>query len=206
MNASDHQYRKMNIDDDARLVSRNGIDYEDDMEEAQRKLEQLRAQKEELDAFKRRVEEIERQKYEFVEEQNDLGQEMYLAVDKIDAEVESMRSEIAQLEKIRSGLKKNLGILGGIHADSWPQDSVEHQLNRAVEVLETCREDYNDSVDFCMQMKHSKVLTRTRRKKSNVWISFKEGWYRFQQGLAFHVPLVILLAIIYVIHQLLTTP
>lgn len=199
MNPSDYQYRKMSVDEDGRSSNRRGVDYEDDMEEAQRKLEQLRAQKEELDAFKRRAEEIERRKAEFSEDQNELGEKMYLATDKIDSEIESMRTEIAELEQIRACFKKNLAALGGIHPDSWPQEVVEQQLPRAFEVLENCSDDYNDAVDHCMQMKHCKVLTRTKRKKSSAMIGFKEGLLQFQQGLAFHLPLVVLLVVVYLI-------
>lgn len=203
MKSSDHQYRRMRVEEDGRTVNRGGIDYEDDMEEAQRRLEQLRAQKEELDSFKRRAEEIERKKAEFSEDQNELGERMYLATDKLDAEIESMRAEIGELEQIKACFKKNLAVLGGIHADSWPQEAVEQQLSRALDVLDNCNDDYNDAVDHCMQMKHCKVLTRTRRKKSNAMISAKEAIHQFQQGLAFHLPLVILLAIVYLIAVLI---
>lgn len=197
MKPSDPSYRKMNVDENARLINRGGIDYEDDMEEAQRRLEELRAQKEELDAFKRRTEEIERRKADFTDDQNTLGEQMDQAVDKIDAEIDSMRDEIAQLEQIRACFKKNLSVLGGIHADSWPQDTVEQQLSRSFEILENCSEDYNDALDHCMQMKHTKVLARSRRKKNSSWLSLKEGLHQFQQGLAFHLPLVLLLLIVY---------
>lgn len=201
MRASDHQYSKMNVDDDDRYGSRRSGSYDDDMEEAQRKLEELRSQKEELDAYKRRTEEIDRKKAEFIEDQNVVGERLFLATDKIEAELESMRSEMAELEQIRACFKKDLGLLGGIHADSWPQEAVEQHLSRALDVLEACNEDYNDAVDHCLQMKHSKVLTRAKRKKTGMWIGLKDGWLQFQQGLAFHLPLVVLLVIVFLVYS-----
>ncbi len=199
MNSSDRQYRRMNIDDDSYSSNLGKVNHADEMEEMQRKLEDLRTQQEQIDQFKQRMVEAERKKAEFIQDQIDLAERMDVDVEKITAEIESMRNEVAVLEQIRTGFKKNLAVLASINANSWPADTLEQQLDRAVEVLDSCKEEYNDAVEFCMQLNHTKVLGRVRRRKSGMWIGMKEVWYQFQQGFAFHLPLVVLLTIIYLI-------
>lgn len=197
-----HYYSKMRLSDDPYAeTSHNPGNYNDDMEAAQKKLEELRARKEQLDTAKRKAEEIERRKADFIEDQNFIGEQLYIASDKLEMELESMRSEMAELEQIRNCFKRDLATLGSIQAESWAAESMEQQLTRAIEVLDNCNADYNDAVDHCMQMKHSRALTRTKRKKNALLIGAGDFFRQFQQGLAFHIPLAILIALILLIYS-----
>ena len=198
MNNPGSPNRRMNIDDYDRgsALSRDGGD---DMEEAQRRLEELRRQKDELDATKRRMEEFSLKKHRFSESQNELGERMFVAVERIDNELESMKQEMNELEQIRLSFSKNLKVLGAFRTDDWNQDNLDMQMARGDELMEHCESDFNDAIEHCAHMKHCKVLSRTARRSRKVLLTSKEFTTQFLQGLSFHLPLCLILILLYLI-------
>ncbi|MEG2247636.1 MAG: hypothetical protein RSB88_01880 [Akkermansia sp.] len=192
-----NQYQKMNIDESGRL---SGPSYEgaDVMEEAQRHLEELRLQKKKIDEERKKIEDFEIKKSQFSESQEELGRRMADAVDRLEQEIASMNQEVMELDHMRLGFHKDLKFLGGIHCEEWTPDSIDMQLGRAAEVMDHCETDFDDAVEHCSHMKHCKVLTRTKKSR-HVLLTFKEFTTQFLQGLSFHIPLFILLVILYLI-------
>lgn len=198
MNTSGSPQRRMNIDDSSRgsVLPHDGGD---DMEEAQRRLEELRRQKEELDASKRRMEEYAIKKARFAESQNELGERMFIAAERIDQELESMKQEMIELEQIRLSFSKNLKSLGSIRSNEWNQDNLDMQMSRGVELMEHCESDFADAIEHCSHMKHCKVLSRSARRSRKFLLTSREFTTQFLQGLSFHLPLCLILIIIYLI-------
>ncbi|WPX41767.1 hypothetical protein QET93_006635 [Akkermansia sp. N21116] len=201
MKEQEQQYRKMSLDGPPSPVA-GGVPVpvvQDDMEEAQRKLEELRRKKAEIDDYKRRMEEIAQKKARFIADQNELGDRMFSAVERIEQELGSLANEIKELEQIRLCFTKDLKVLGAIRPDDWGQDNLEQQLTDAAEIMDHCEADYNDAVDHCSHMRHTKVLTRSRKSSRRLLISSREFVTQFIQGFSFHLPLFILLVILYAI-------
>lgn len=199
MNTSGGSNRRMNLDEHSRGSVSSRDAGGDDMEEAQRRLEELRKQKDELDAAKRRMEEFSMKKARFAESQNELGERMFIAVERIDQELESMKQEMGELEQIRLSFTKNLKALGAVRTDEWNQENLDMQMVRGEELMEHCESDFADAVEHCAHMKHCKVLSRTARRSKKILLTSKEFTTQFLQGLSFHLPLCLILIILYLI-------
>ncbi len=201
MNEKEQQYRKMNLDGST-SPSAGGVPApvsQDDSDENQRKLEELRRQKAELDERMRIKEEFLQKKTLFSSSQNELGDRMYAALERIDQELESLNNELKELEQIRLCFAKDLKVLGALKAEDWTPQNIDQELAKAGEILDHCLSDYDDAVDHCSRMRHTKVLTRSRRSKRSLMISSREFITQFVQGFSFHLPLFILLVILYAI-------
>lgn len=200
MREQEQQYRKMNLNSPSASEG-GGVPaptVQDDMEDAQRRLEELRRQRAEIEEQKRREEEVAMKKARFAADQNELGDRLYAAVDKIEQELESMQDEAKELEQIRLCFSKDLKVLGSIRSDDWRLDNIEQQLSKAAEIMDHCESDYTDAAEHCSRMRHTKILTRSRGSKK-LLVSSREFVTQFIQGFSFHLPLFILLVILYAI-------
>ncbi len=174
-----------------------------DMEEAQLRLEQLRKEKEEVENSRRRLEEINILKNQFMAQQNELGLRMSRATGLLAREVESLRQESNELEQIHQTLSVKLRTLGTIKPDDWPIEHTEKLIDSSRQTLDHCEEEYADAIQRCTHMQHTKVLNGVRRA-GRIRLTYREFMTQFLQGLSFHLPLLLIAAIIILLIWLLT--
>ncbi len=174
-----------------------------DMEEAQLRLEQLRKEKEEVENSRRRLEEINLLKNQFMDQQNELGTRMANAAELVAREVESLRQESNELEQIHQSLTRNLHSLSMVKPDEWPIEHTENLIAKSQQTLDHCEEKYADAIQQCAHMQHTKVLNSVRRS-GRIRLTYREFMTQFLQGLSFHLPLLIIAAIIVILIKILT--
>lgn len=193
MKPANTQYRRM--DASPGYPSQEDDQVGSDMEQAQLRLEQLRREKEAVETSRRRLEETHTRKARFMDQQNELGERMVNAVDLIAREVESLREESNELEQIHHNLTRSLKMLSTVRPDEWPVEHTDNLVAQGQQVIDRCENEFADAVQQSARMQHTKVLTGARRS-SKVRISAREFMTQFLQGLAFHLPLLLIALII----------
>ncbi len=171
--------------------------------QAQLRLAQLREEKEQIERAKLQEEANHQKQLQFIEKRNELSRLITEAASKIPDEIDSMHAEINELNSLFNDLKQTYKKLSTIKAEDWPSERIDSLIEQYQPLLNDCSEEFSDVVSRNSRMKHTKILNGVRRR-SKIYISGKEFFTQFQQGLAFHLPLLLVALIVLFIIWLIT--
>lgn len=163
--------------------------------QAQLRLAQLREEKEQIERAKLQEEANHQKQLQFIEKRNELSRQITESASKIPDEIDSMRAEIDELNSLFNDLKQTYKKLSNIKAEEWPSERIDSLIEQYQPLLNECSEEFSDVVSRSSRMKHTKILSGVRRR-SKIYISGKEFFTQFQQGLAFHLPLLLVALIV----------
>ncbi len=182
-------------------------------ERAREQAEKLRQQAELLEQQRLQAEQHEREqeqnnirKARFNDELNQTGTSIHNAVRRIERELESMSKEQQELEMVCDCFKHHLQILSALQPERWPSANIAEHLREAQLTLGRAENDFIEAYAYGRKYRHTDVLVN-RPGESNThrltWTKLKEEMAR---GLAFHLPLFILILISWIVYTLITTP
>jgi hypothetical protein len=187
---------EQSLEDDREIVSTT--DY--DAEENQRKLEQLRKEIAANDAKQRELQELESMRWHIEEVRDGLRARIDESVRHIAAERSSMLREVEQLEDIGEAFKGNRQKLDEIIPSDWDNDTLKKYAPQVEIVFRQIESDFDDASAHCQGMKHTEVLC-SPGWKTQLAYNFRMFYWQFLKGLAFHLPLFLLLLIVFLIYN-----
>ena len=136
---------------------------------------------------------------------NELGQKIHNAVRRIERELESMNKEQQELEHVCECFKRHLQILSALQPQMWPPESVSERLREADPKLDRAENDFDEAYALGKKYRHTDVLLHKpgeTREEKLTWRKLREDMAR---GLAFHLPLFLLILLSWVVYILITS-
>ena len=145
-------------------------------------------------------------KARFNDDLNEVGTRIHNAVRRIERELESMSKEQNELELVCDCFKHHLQILSALRPEMWAPDSVSERLQDAQSKLRRAHNDFEEAYAFGNKYNHTDVLLNKPGDTPEPRLTWKNLKEDMARGLAFHLPLFLLILISWVIYILITTP
>lgn len=168
-------------------------------EQARQQAEFYEAQRMQWEAQRRELEQSNEQKVHFNEGLNQLGMKLHNAVRRIDRELESLEKERRDLEEISNCFKRHLQILSSMQPQSWSTEGLKERLREAIVKLDRAENDYEEAYAMRSHFRHTDVLRHRPGENDDSSLSWKTLRDMFAKGLAFHLPLFVLLLITWLV-------
>lgn len=182
-------------------------------ERAREQAEKLRQQAELLEQQRIQAEQQSREleqnnirKARFTDELNRTGTGIHNAVRRIERELESMSKEQQELELVCDCFKHHLQILSALQPERWPTESVSEHLREAQLTLERAENDFCEAYAYGSKYRHTDVLLNRPGETTETRPTWKNLKAEMARGLAFHLPLFVLILISWITYTLITTP
>lgn len=187
---------QMDLESD--LYGRNqGDDYDGKLREAQQQLEVLQMQREELERQKSKLDTLNRRKEEFLHGQVELTERFATSITSIDRELFELRQELDDLEQTRQSFRTYLDRIEKIEPEGWPREELEAELERSLLVLDKAEEEFESAVAAFSGSRSHNIFGPTAPRGAARSDDFRTT---MKNGLAFHMPLVVLGAIALILY------
>ncbi|MBR3926087.1 MAG: hypothetical protein IKJ58_04915 [Akkermansia sp.] len=154
----------------------------------------------------RELEQSTLRKARFNAELNDIGTRIHNSVRRIERELESMNKEQQELEHVCDCFRRHLQILSALQPEIWSAEGLSERLREAQPKLDRAENDFSEAYAYGNKYRHTDVLlTRPGETPAHklTWKNLKE---EMAKGLAFHLPLFLLILISWVTYILISTP
>lgn len=199
-------YRQMELGDNRGGMERLSPEQmREQMETARRQAEFYESQRAQWEKQQAELEESNEQKHLFNDSLNDIGMRLHNAVMRMEKEMESMDRERTELGHIHACLKRHLEILSSLQPHTWPAADFARYLQEALPKLERAENDFHEAYYGATHYRHTDLFLDKpgeERKSSFNWSVLK---LELAKGLAFHLPLFLLLLITWLIYLAVIT-
>lgn len=175
------------------------------MENARRQAEFYEAQRAQWEEQQAALEESNEQKHLFNDSLNDIGMRIHNAVNRMEKELESMDREQREVTQICECLKRHLQILSALQPHTWPANEFAHHLHEALPKLERAENDFHEAYIGATHYRHTDLFLDKpgeERKSAFHWSILR---VELAKGLAFHLPLFLLLLLTWLIYWAVMT-
>ncbi len=152
----------------------------------------------------RELEQSTMRKAQFNADLNDVGQRIHNAVRRIERELESMNKEQEELMHVCECLKHHRQILSALQPQVWPPESVSERLREAVPKLDRAENDFNEAYALGRKYRHTDVLHHKPGETPDERLTWRKLREEMAKGLAFHLPLFLLILLSWVTYILIT--
>ncbi len=171
------------------------------MEQARLRAEFHEQQLAQWEAQQQELAETSEQKARFNANLNELGMKIRNAVLRLTREQESLAREEQELAKITECLKRHLTILSALEPGDWNPEGVRDKLREALPRLEHAENDFNEAYVIGRSFRHTNVFRHKPGKGNGFGLTWKHMAAELARGLAFHLPLFLLLLVSWLIYQ-----
>lgn len=173
-----------------------------ELELLRKRQEQLELEKRELEEFKRKSEEFERGKRDIIAN----IKRSLTAIERDDIDAQRMQE---LLESTRSRFKILLNDLEDIKEQNWSEENIREELTKSLGIIEDARIEYNKSIAKIETIKQEKagamaatqatapVLFEDHTSSLDLDKTFSH-WFKI--GVALSLPLIIALAVLFILH------
>ena len=117
-------------------------DVQAQVHEAQAELAQLRQRQEEIERQKLHLEQIKKKQDAFGQGKRDLIEKFNRSLGAIDRDLYNAQKLVDELSATHQGFAVHLDILRGLQPEKWDRTQVDHELDRALDAIDTARDDY----------------------------------------------------------------
>lgn len=199
-------YRQMELG-----ASRGGMEHlsqeqmREQMESARRQAEFYESQRAEWEKQQAELQENAEFRKQFEQELNRIGMKLHNATMRMEGEMESIERERRIISQIHACLKRHLEILSSIRPETWPQESFPKHLDEALPKLERAENDFHEAYYGADHYRHTALFLDKpgeERKSEFNWTVLR---LELAKGLAFHLPLFLLLLLTWLIYLAATT-
>ena len=118
--------------------------------------------------------------------------------------IESMNKEQHELELVCDCFKHHLQILSALQPEMWPPDSVTVRLQDAQPRLQRAYNDFEEAYALGSKYRHTDVLQNKPGEETIRCFTWKNLKEEMARGLAFHLPLFVLILISWATYILIT--
>ncbi|MCQ2372205.1 MAG: hypothetical protein MJ058_09185 [Akkermansia sp.] len=175
---------------------------QEEMEKARQQVEYLESQKAQWEQQRRQLMQNNEQKALFTEGLNEIGLKIHNAVRRLEKEMESMDREQQEMEQAHECLKRHLQILSALQPANWSNEGLQERMKEALPKLERAENDFNEVFTGGHKYVHTDIFRHkpgVEEKPGFNWAAARDELLR---GLAFHLPLFLLLLATWIIYQI----
>lgn len=173
------------------------------MEDARQKAEYYEAQRVQWEEQRQALEENNQKKALMNDVLDDVGMKLHNVVRRMDAELNAMKEECAFIERAKETLTRHLQILSSMQPKNWSNEGFQERYNEARPRIERAENDLKEAYFLARQFRHTdlfKHLPDDELRPHPFWHKIRE---QLASGLAFHLPLFLLLLFTWGIYTLL---
>ena len=169
------------------------------MEQARQQAEFYEQQRAQWEAQRKELAENSEQKELFDADLNEVGMKLHNAVVRMERELESMNREQQELAQVNDCLKRHLQILSSLQPRNWSPEGFRERLHEALPKLTRAENDFNEAYALGRKMRHTDVLHHKPGEVEEHSLSWASLRAELAKGLAFHLPLFLLLLASYLL-------
>lgn len=162
-------------------------------------------QRQQWETQSRALEQSNVQKSRFNADLNDIGMKIHNSVRRIERELESMDREQREMEQINECFKRHLQILSALQPQTWNPEGVADRLRDALPKLDRAENDLLEAYACGRKYQHTDIFLHKPGEDERTGLTWKLLREQMAKGLAFHLPLFLLLLATWIIY-LLATP
>ncbi len=169
-------------------------------DDPQAEIQRLQKEAQELAARKEALRQKEEKREQLILRRKDLLYKFKQNLDALAREQAAMQDECNDLEQIRECFERYRKELEYADPESWSKSDEDYQIERTINILNNAERDFGDAVAHCTQrMTRTKMFANKKVGGKLLGNGFKE---LFAQGLAYHLPLILLGVIALVVYIL----
>ncbi len=173
------------------------------VEQARQQVEFYEQQRAQWEAQQRTLEQNSEQKALFDASLNEVGMKLHNAVGRLDRELESLAREQQEMAQVADCLKRHLQILSSLQPRNWSPEGFSERLREAQPKLNRAENDFNEAYAIGRRFRHTRVFDHKPGEEGEDGLSWAELGQELARGLAFHLPLFLLLLASWGIYTLL---
>lgn len=175
------------------------------MENARRQAEFYEAQRAQWEEQQAALEESNEQKHLFIDSLNDIGMRIHNAVNRIEREQVSMKRELQEVEQTGACLRRHLEILSSLRPHTWPANEFARHLHEALPKLERAENDFHEAYVGAEQFRHTTLFLDKPGEERKSAFHWSVLGMEMAKGLAFHLPLFLLLLLTWLVYWAVTS-
>lgn len=169
-------------------------------EQVRRQMEEARQRAEYYAAQQQALEQSNEQKALFTEGLNTIGMRLHNAVTRLEREMQSMDREYQEVRRVYECLNSHLQILSAMQPQNWSTEGFANRLNEAIIKLERAENDFNEAYIGAKRFHHTQVFLNKPGVEEKEGLNWKKVGEHLLNGLAFHLPLFLLILISWTIY------
>lgn len=170
------------------------------MEEARRQAEYYESQRVQWEKQQAELKENTEMRQDFLKALNDLGMRLHNATLRIGTELKSLDSERAAIGQIYSCLDRHLEILSSLQPQNCPPEQFPQLLAEALPKIERAENDFNEAYFGAENFRHTNILRDKPGEPHKSEFNWSILKVELAKGLAFHLPLFLLLLLTWLIY------
>ena len=169
-------------------------------EQARRREEYYEQQRINSEAERRKLELSNEQKAIFSANLNEVGMKLHNAVRRLEQELESMDKEQREIESVNECFKRHLQILSALKPQNWSTDGFQERVREALPKLDRAENDFNEAYHMGRRFRHTDTFFRKPGEEDEKRLRWKDVREQMAKGLAFHLPLFLLMLVTWLIY------
>lgn len=171
-----------------------------EMEKARQQVELLESQKAQWEQQRRLLMRNNEQKALFTEGLNEIGRKVHNAVRRLERELESMEHEQKEVYQACECMQKHLQILSALQPANWSNEGLQERLKEALPKLENAENDFNEIYAVGHKYLHTDIFRYKPGVEEKPGINWRGLRDELLRGLAFHLPLFLLLLATWIVY------
>ncbi len=170
------------------------------VEQARKQAEYFEQQRINLETQRRELELSNEQKAIFSANLNEVGMKLHNAVRRLEQELESMDKEQREVEAVNECFKRHLQILSALKPQNWSTDGFQDRVREALPKLDRAENDFNEAYSMGRRFRHTDTFFHKPGEQEEGGLRWKDIRDQLAKGLAFHLPLFMLLLVTWLIY------
>jgi len=175
------------------------------VEQARQQAEFYEQQRLQWETQRRELEQSNEQKAMFNANLNEIGMKIHNSVRRLEKELESMDREQREIERICECFKRHLQILSALQPQNWSTEGFQERLREALPKLDRAENDFHEAYMEGRKYQHTDTFLHKPGEEAPDRLSGKVLREHLLKGLAFHLPLFLLILLTWLIYTLATT-
>lgn len=175
------------------------------VEQARQQAEFYEQQRMQWESQRRELEQSNEQKAMFNANLNEVGMKIHNSIRRLERELESMDREQREIERINECFKRHLQILSALQPQHWSTEGFQERLREALPKLDRAENDFHEAYAEGRSYRHTTVFMQKPGEEAPDRLTWKKTREYMVKGLAFHLPLFLLLLLTWLVYYLATT-
>ena len=177
-----------------------------ELQQRQQELILLQRQQQELEERKKRLEELNSRRNELVHGQREIRERLLRAIVILERAESQGRKEVEQMHETRQSFSEQLAEINAIQPGEWNPTSIEEELSRALAKVDQASAVYTQSrakLDALRGRELEPTEEESREAGTAAGTVGDSFGNNFSRGLAFNLPLILALALGWVLYLIL---
>ncbi len=146
----------------------------------------------------RELQRLKEDKAEFAAQLDELGMKLHNVVRRLAREIDSMEKEKVELRHYYDNLARHLQVLSGLDPSDWSAANMEQHLLSGLAKLDRAENDLNEAYLADKHFQHTRVFDLHPSENKRWGLSWSKLQDELVRGLFFHLPLCILILILFI--------